>query len=330
MEITQNAIYEAFGLGAKAQEPAAPAEDPKPLADTAPGAKAQEPAEPAPAEAAPASEPTGEPAPQAEGPEQPEETGDEAAEPAAMSPERRRENAARRRRQEQREAVDKAVADALQAERAQRDREIQALFDKADLKNSITGKPITTLEEFRDWSRQFEEEKLRRDLKAGKLTPEGLEQVISGHPVMQQAQRLIDQQEQARKAQEDARAKARIDAELAEIGKVDPTIKTVEDLLNMPNAKAFYELVQKGYSFQDAHYLVNRERLERERVEAAKQQALSSVRSKEHLNPVGSSRGTGAASVPAEEMAMFRQFNPGATDAQIQNYYNQYNQRKGG
>lgn len=330
MEITQNAIYEALGLGAKAQEPAAPVENPKPLADAEPGVKAQEPAKPAPVEATPESDLSGDPAPKVAEPAQPEVTADETVETGAMPPEQRRENAARRRRQEQQEAIDKAVADALQAERARRDQEMQAFFAKAGLKNSITGQPIATLEEFNDWSKQFEAERLRRELKAGKLTPEGLEQAISGHPVMQQAQRLIDQQEQARKAQEDAQTKARIDAELTEIGKVDPAIKTVEDLLHMPNAKAFYELVQKGYSFRDAHYLANRERLERELVEAAKQQALSSVRSKEHLNPVGGSRGTGAASVPAEEMALFRLFNPDATDAQIQNHYNRYNQRKGG
>ena len=36
---------------------------------------------------------------------------------------------------------------------------------------------------------------------------------------------------------------------------------------------------------------------------------------------------TGAAAVPADEMALFRLINPGATDAEIQAYYNKQKNR---
>ena len=86
----------------------------------------------------------------------------------------------------------------------------------------------------------------RRTWKAGKLTPEALRSrggTDAGDPgaEKQQEQRAAED-EQRRQAE----AKARVDAELAEIHKLDPAINTVEDLLSMPDAKAFYDLVRKG------------------------------------------------------------------------------------
>lgn len=104
---------------------------------------------------------------------------------------------------------------------------------------------------------------------------------------------------------------------------MDPNIKDVKDLLHMPTAKAFYEYVNKGLSFKDAFYLANRESLENQRAEAAKQQAMNNSRSKDHLSATGAgARGTGAVSVPAAEMDMYRRFNPDATEAEIQAHYN--------
>ena len=121
-----------------------------------------------------------------------------------------------------------------------------------------------------------------------------------------------------------AEAKARVDAELAEIHKMDPTINTVEDLLSMPSAKAFYDLVRKGNSFLDAFRLANFDRLQTARAEAARQQAMNNARGKDHLTGTGTPQGTGAATVPADEMRAFKLFNPTATEAEITAWYNKH------
>lgn len=54
---------------------------------------------------------------------------------------------------------------------------------------------------------------------------------------------------------------------------------------------------------------------------------MNNARSKDHLTTTGSQRGAGAAPVPADEMAMFRLLNPGATDREIQAYYNKQKNR---
>lgn len=310
-------IYEALGVtptgeGAQEQEPATPAAT-EPTAPTGEGAKVQEPAEPASEGADPApegaegQEPEGEPT---------EGTGQQ------LTPEQRKENAAQRRRAEQQAAIDQAVNDALAQERERSKSEWTAFFEKANLKNTLTGQPIKTLEEFNTWAADFETAKLQRDLKAGKLTPEGLEKAISNSPVMQRMKEITERDEAARRESDMAAAKAKIDAELQEIHKLDPSISKTEDLLKMPKAKEFYEYVRKGNSFIDAFYLANRERLEEAAAEAAKQQTMNAARSKDHLHPAGTARGAGASTVPTEEMELFKLLNPEATEAEIQAYYN--------
>ena len=90
----------------------------------------------------------------------------------------------------------------------------------------------------------------------------------------------------------------------------------------MPNSKEFYSLVKRGNSFLDAYRLANFDKLTAARAEQARQQAMNNARSKDHLRPTTGQQGAGAVSVPPDEMAMFRAINPGATEAQIQAYYN--------
>ena len=156
------------------------------------------------------------------------------------------------------------------------------------------------------------------------LTPEILDQAISQHPVVQKAQQLVDQAEAEAKMRQQEHDRAVIANELAEIGKRDPSIQKVEDLLKIPEAKEFRDYVSKGYSFNDAHYLATRERREREAAEAVKQQALNNARSKDHLTGTSSARGAGAVSVPADVMALYRKFDPNASEAEIIAHYNKY------
>lgn len=250
----------------------------------------------------------------------PEAGGDQKA--GGLTPEQRRANAARRRRQEQQAAVDAAVQQARQEERERQKAEIKDILATVGLKNTKTGAPITTVEELNAWKAEFDAEKLQRDLSAGKLTAEGLNAAISQHPAVKQAQEIIRQEQQASQARTAAANQQRINEELAEIGRMDPGIKEIRDLLTMPNSKEFYDLVKKGYSYLDAYRVVNFDKLQQAAAAAAAQQTASNVRGKEHLTGPAASRGSGALNVPAEEMRIYRIMNPNATEAEIQDYYN--------
>ena len=337
-DFTEQQVFDALGLGEQEQEAAAPA----PGGDTAPetneaertpqetpgdgagGEQEQEAAAPAPGGGDTDPE-SGEPG------EQQEDDGEPAAEGAGkkrpMTEEQRKEAAAQRRRAETQAAIDKAVEEAVKAEKDRSKAEMDAFFAAAALKNTITGKPITNMEEFNAWKQAFEAAKLQKDLKAGRLTPEALQKVIEQTPAMQQVQQMVQRQDEQQRQQAQEAAQVRVDQEIAEIHKLDPSINTVKDLLTMPKAKEFYALVKKGNSFLDAFRLANFETLTAKRADAARQQAMNNARSQDHLTATGGQRGAGAAQVPPDEMAMFRLLNPGATDAEIQAYYNKQKNR---
>lgn len=318
--ITEAEIYEAFGLGAQEQEPADPAAD----AQEEPAAGAQEQELAAPARRTGEADTGTQTEPTAGAAETDEDsgTGDGGD---VMTPEQRRANAARRRQQEQERqqaAMDQAVQAAVNAAEERHKADMERFFAQAGLKNTITGEPITNMEQFDAWNTAFQEAKLQRELKAGKLTQEGLAAAIGNHPAVKQAQQLAQQQAAARQEQEKAQARARIDAELAEIHKVDASISTLEDLLKAPYGKELYDMTRRGYSIKDAHTLLTRDTLEKATAEAAKQAAINNARGKDHLTATGGSRGGGNVTVPKDILDTYRAFNPGATDAEIQAHYN--------
>lgn len=319
---TEKDVFEAFALSEKAQEVADPAENTD-AQEASEGEKGQEVADPAKE----AGKQTGgaDPGSTAETAEentQEDGVGQESSQ--TQTPERRRENAARRRQAEQKQAVDMAVNAALAAERQKQEAQMKDFFAKAGLKNTATGEPITNMEQFKAWSDAFEQAKLERELKAGKLTPDGLATAIGNHPAIKQAQAVVQQQTAQEQARRQEKIRSRIDGEIAQIHALDASINTVEDLFKAPYGKELAAMVKRGYSLPDAHYLLNRDRLEQAKLEAARQQAEAMARSKDHLSATGNIRGGGAVSVPAADMTMFRLMNPGASDAEIQAYYNRY------
>lgn len=315
-EITQASLMAAFGLtengqGAQEQEIADPAAETA-QAEAGTGAQEQEIADPAQATADIETEGA-------------EDGGDEGAPGRkAQSPEERRANAARRRQQEQQAAVDQAVNAAVKAEQEKNDAVMRQFFKDANLKNTFTGQLITTMEEFKAWKQQFDEARVKKATRTGKMTAEDLDAAISRHPVVQKAQSVIEQAEAAQKQQQEAADRARIDGELAEISKLNPNIKGMADILKLPTAEQFRGYIKKGHGLLDAFRLANFDALTTARAEAAKQQALNNTRGKEHLVSTGASRGPGAASVPADQMRYFRAMMPDKTDAQIQAFYNKH------
>lgn len=305
---TENDVFKALGLGAKVQAAAEPA----PNVNIEPtgtdiGAKGQEVAEPAGQQpAAPASQNL-------------PNTGSGEGNPSPMSEEQRRENAARRRREEQQAAVNAAV----KAEREKTDAQIKDMLAGLGLKDPVSGKPISTMEELGEYQRQMSLKKLEADLAAGKLSKEGLDAAISNHPVVREAQQARQAQLEAQKQEQQQKFQEKVQAEIAEIQKMNPAIGSVEDLLNLPNAKEFYAAVQRVGNLADAYKLVHFNQLVNQQAEQVRQQAQVNARGKEHLTPT-QSRGEGSVSVPADVMANYRRIMPNATEAQILAHYQKY------
>lgn len=265
--------------------------------------------------------------------EQPDETGEAPsptdeptpeeppAEPEESQPEETPEDDAPTAEQMR---IDAAVQAALEAERNKTNQRLSAFFAKAGLRNPMDGnKPIDSLEAFEAYQQAYDAQQMQRRLKAGQLTPEDLQAAIAATPEMQR----LRQQEQERQAQEQAAQqaaqKAQIDAELAEIGKLDPTVKTLEDILRQETGKEFAAKVRQGYSFLDAFRLANYQRL-MDGAAAAAREKETLARSKEHLAPHGKGKGQGAPSVPAEVSQMYDALIPGMTAEEKQKHWARY------
>ena len=242
-----------------------------------------------------------------------EQTPDEPEGKHEQTPDERRAHAAARRRAEQQAAVDEA----LKKQSEKTSAEWKAFFEKAGLKNTMTGEPITSKEGFDEWQKEYAQRKLESDLAAGKLTQESLNAAISENPLVKQAAQIVAAHEREQAQAEEARMQREIDSQIAKIHALEPEINGVEDLLKIPESEDFYARVKGAASFLDAYLLATRERRERALAEAAKVQAASNARGKDHLTGSAASRGAGGRAVSSDEIAQFRVFNPTATEAEI-------------
>ena len=127
-------------------------------------------------------------------------------------------------------------------------------------------------------------------------------------------------------AEESERVKKMAESQLREINALNPAIRSIGDIMQMETAELFREYVSRGLSFVEAYKLANFDAIRAEDQMKAKREAFNLMRSKGHLQPTVS-RGTGAVNVPKDEMEMYKQLNPGMTEADILKHYNAYKKR---
>ena len=235
-----------------------------------------------------------------------------------MSKEERARQAKLRREREKQEAVDAAVKQA----KAEADRETAELLQTLGLTNRYRDNaPITTRDELRQWQQDARDEKLRQRLKSGQLTQEDLQQAAQAAPEVQQLKAQVQQLQQQEAARQRQAAEQQIRKELEEIRKLDPSIKSVKDILDMPTGQAFSQLVQeKNLNFVEAFKLANMDQLQQVQQRAAEEAQARNYHSKDHLVGVGSKAGT-PVSIPKQTYSMYRMLRPEMTDEQIRQDY---------
>ena len=251
----------------------------------------------------------------------------EVAEPAAdetdaeeekQDPETNAKYAAARRKAEAErdQAIAKAKADA----QAEADKYLNDTIAGMGLTNPYTKAPITTKAEYDEYRAKYEEERRSKIAKSSGMTDEEFKQYIADLPEVKAA-KVAQQQAQEREA------KLKIDEQLKEISQLDPDIKELSDLTKMENYPEFYERVRRGMTLTEAYKLTNYDKLTSQKLAATRQAAINSVNSKQHMTST-SARGTGAISVPADVMEMYKAFNPDATTAEIQAHYNKHHRKE--
>lgn len=231
----------------------------------------------------------------AEGQEKPAEGKKE------QTPEERARQAEGRRRREAEEAGRKAAM-----------QEMNEVIARLGFINPVTGEAVDTAEKLKAY-----EAKLRKD------------RFASGNPTEADV-RAVAREEAAKAAApvEPAKADAepteidpRIQRELDAIKAMDPEMTDLGAILSSEAGEKFRGYVSRGLGFLDAYKLAAEDRLASLRQGKAAEAARLQAASKDHLSGTKTT-GSGALSVPRETEAVFREFFPGATDAEIQKMYN--------
>ena len=300
MEIDYEALFGVgSSQGAEEQDVAEPANQDDPANAGAEGQEVAEPAEADSQEQAVAETAAGD----QDGLNQ-EQAGQSAEENARYA-------AARRKAEQERDAaIERARADA----KAEAQRVLDDAFRGSGLVNPYTKQPITSKAEFDAYKQAFEQDQRAKLLKRSGMNEAQFDAFIQSIPEVRRAK-------EAETAANRARAEMKVEAQMAEIRKLNPNIQTVRDLAGMETYPKLYEMVQRGYDLADAYRLANFTELSKREAGAARQSAINAVKSKSHLAPVAERSGTAEIVVPEETKQLYRQLNPGVTDDEIKRHY---------
>lgn len=238
--------------------------------------------------------------------------------PREQSPEERAKYAAARRKAEAERdaAVQEAERKAMEKARSFMDK----AFAGAGLVNPYTKQPIKTMAEYEAFEKQRQQAQQQSFMKANNMSEEQYRQFVQSLPEVQEANQVKARAEQETRAAREQQAKARLEEQVKAIGKLDPAIRDLQSLVQDPSYPEVYKLVQKGYTLSDAYKVVNFEKIGQRGAAAAAQQTMNSAAGKAHLTQTGA-RGTGAPSVPADVMKMYKTFMPNATEDEIRKHY---------
>lgn len=207
----------------------------------------------------------------------------------------------------------------MQKARDEADGLLKDVLAASGLTDPFTGKAVTTREEFEQYRKSQANEKRRSIQRKVGMTDAEFDGFIESLPEVQAAKQAQAAAEKAAQETRQAQAQARIDAEIAEIGKLNPEVKGVGDLLKLPEYGEIYAMVQRGYTLLDAYKLVNLDALTSRAREAGKQQARNAADGKTHMGKT-KSRGAGDVELTQEELAQFRIFNPAATEDEVRGW----------
>lgn len=251
-------------------------------------------ADPADADGAEADDPTGE----EDGAERKEadgtdkETQDKEKNAVYADARRRAEAKLQRERQAFETEKQRAIEDGINAEIAQ-----MGLIDPA------TQQPIKDAAGLRAYREALAARRMEQKAGEKGMTADELRELVELHPDVAAAK--AEREENARQAAENQRAaaEARLNADIAEIGKINPAIKSFSDMRALDRFDAIYEKIKRGYSVVDAYRTEYSDTLTDARVREAEQRVRNGTAGKSHMQRMDS-RGDGGVEVPNDEVSL--------------------------
>ncbi|MCI6001900.1 MAG: hypothetical protein MRZ37_01955 [Tenericutes bacterium] len=255
------------------------------------------------------------------------EEGRELAEPGAgeqggQSAEERHRQAEARRKAE-RESYKAQLKQELEAENAKKMDSIIASMGRV---NPFTKKPINTMAELEEYNRENDKRKKAERLSKLGISQEDFDELVENHPTVKAAKEaaaaLQQQKAELVRAQQDEELRA----EMAEISKIDPNIKTPTDLMNHPMYAEVKKLVQENdHSIAEAFRIATEPARAKEQNDRVRQSAAMAASGKSHLSSMQAAGGTAPQiTVPEAVMKGYRLSNPKITPEEARKKYARY------
>lgn len=203
----------------------------------------------------------------------------------------------------------RAELDSERASKAERINEVVNNAYKGSV-NPYTDRPIETEADYEEYQQMYKEDVLSQ---LG-VSKDFITKEIENNPIVKEAQRILE-------AQKAGQAKALFDSRLAEITKLNPEIKSIDDLMKMPNKAEFDEYVlNKHYDILDAYKLVSGDTKKKP----------NTSETKEHLIKTGGQGGGSVGlEIPGELLDYYKETFPKETAAQLRTRYNRVLKRQG-
>lgn len=183
--------------------------------------------------------------------------------------------------------------------------DLSAVLKRLGIEDPDNGGTLDTVEQLEAYEKGLSDKRLA----SGRGTAEDIERVVEKavRKATGQNTSKVDNRE--------------VDRQLAEIRAMDPEMTDLGAILNSDAGPKFRQYVSQGLNFTDAYTLAARDKLATLAARRAGYAERAKAAGKDHLGAT-QTRGQGAVSVPSSVLALYRELNPGMTDAEIQKHYN--------
>ncbi len=177
--------------------------------------------------------------------------------------------------------------------------------------NPYTGRPITTEAELAAYQQAFAAEEQERRLRESGIDRNILNDAISGHPIVQQANAMLHEQQQRQANDFMAQEFAALLQEFPDCG-----LKEARELMNTPEGMETLRLWQSGpISLKTAYAATHLNEIKAKQSKAVRQGVMNEVNGRAHLRQTNNG-GQGGAEMPAEILEEYRTFDIGKDDAE--------------
>lgn len=181
--------------------------------------------------------------------------------------------------------------------------------------NPKTNKPIETMEDYLDAIAAQRENQAKASLQKAGLDYSVIEEAVANNAAVREAKALIEKQRIAE-------GQRIFNEQMAEITKIDPSIKTIDDIAAKDNFEEFDKLVRGGTPMNVAYRAVYFDELVSKQAASVKQAAINNAKAKSHLAPTGGDADpTHQITVPSDVMATFREMFPGESEEKLRERY---------